>query len=128
MPYTFEVAIAPDPMRVAQTRRIAVAFLRYRAVPAPVAEDVVVAVSELVTNAIEHGQGAVSLRMRHADHEVLVEVTDDSPVPARLRTAAAHHVRGRGLFLVAALAQERWGVTNEGRTTWAVFRVPQGRS
>ncbi|AKN75082.1 anti-sigma regulatory factor [Streptomyces sp. PBH53] len=127
-PYAWEVAIAPDPVHVARVRRITVAFLRHREVPTALAQDVLVAVSELVTNAIEHGHGTVSLRMRHTDQEVRIEVSDDNPEPARLRKAAAHEVRGRGLFLVAALAQGRWGVTNEGRTTWAAFRISSGRS
>ncbi|CAL9359896.1 hypothetical protein SUDANB105_00642 [Streptomyces sp. enrichment culture] len=126
--YAFEVAIAPDPVRVAQIRRITVAFLRYRAVPVSLAQDVVVAVSELVTNAIEHGRGDVSLRIRHTDQEIRVEVTDDNPEPARLCDAAADHLHGRGLYIVAALTQRQWGVTNEGRTTWATFHIPSGGS
>jgi hypothetical protein len=33
---------------------------------------------------------------------------------------------GHGLLLVTVLAG-KWGVTNDGRTTWATFRVPSGR-
>ncbi|MEU0715609.1 ATP-binding protein [Streptomyces lavendulocolor] len=126
-PRAFEVAIAPDPARVAQIRRITAASMRHWAVPTPLAYDVVVAVSELVTNAIEHGYGTVSLRVRNAGAEVRVEVTDDNPAPARLQAAAEDDVSGRGLFLVAVLARE-WGVSEDGRTTWVTFRVPAGRT
>lgn len=126
-PRSFEVAIAPDPARVAQIRRITAASMRHWAVPAPLADDVVVAVSELVTNAIEHGYGTVSLRVQNSAAEVRVEVTDDNPAPARLQAAAEDDVSGRGLFLVAAVSR-KWGVSEDGRTTWATFRIPDGRT
>jgi anti-sigma regulatory factor (Ser/Thr protein kinase) len=125
-PYAFEVAISPEPVRVAQMRRITMALLRYRAVPAPLSQDVLVAVSELVTNAIEHGHGTVGLRVRHTGQEIRIEVTDANPEPARLCTAAAHQVCDRGLILVAALAWN-WGVSDDGTTTWCTFRVPGNR-
>lgn len=124
---SFEVVIAPDPRRVAGLRRTAALFLRRRAVPAPLAQDVVVVVSELVTNAIEHGQGSVCLRVRHIGENLLVETTDSNPSPARLRAPTADEECGRGLFLVACLAQN-WGVSEDGRTMWAAFRTPLRRS
>ncbi|MFD7919079.1 ATP-binding protein [Streptomyces sp. NPDC059740] len=118
----FEVAMAPEPVLVARIRRIAATSLRRWAVPVALAEDVVVVVSELVTNAVEHGFGDVELRMRHHGGEVRVEVSDDNPAPARLRHAAEDETGGRGLFLVDVLARN-WGVTRDGRTTWASFRA-----
>ncbi|MGA5134413.1 ATP-binding protein [Streptomyces olivoreticuli] len=124
--HAFEVAFAPDPDRVAHIRRITMASMRHWAVPAPLAGDVVVVVSELVTNAIKHGHGTVGLRVRHTGNELRVEVTDGNPAPARLQAAADDDVSGRGLFLVHALARG-WGVSEDGRTTWANFPVPVGR-
>ncbi|MFF9313868.1 ATP-binding protein [Streptomyces sp. NPDC014748] len=126
LPRDFEVAIAPDRSRLAQVRRIAAAFMRYCSVPESLANDVVLVVSELVANAIEHGQGAVGLRLRHTVEEVRVEVTDGSPAPARLRAASPEDEHGRGLLLVSVLARA-WGVSDDGRTTWATFRVAAGR-
>ncbi|MFI8944141.1 ATP-binding protein [Streptomyces syringium] len=125
-PHAFEVAIGPDPVRVSQIRRITAAFLRHWAVPAPLIHDVVVVVSELVTNAIQHGRGTVRLRIRHTGDELRVEVTDDNAAPARMRAAGDEDVCGRGLSLVAALVHE-WGVGEDGRTTWATVRVSTGR-
>ena len=116
----FEVAMAPVPVRVAQIRRFTAAFMRLWAVPVALTEDVLVVVSELVTNAIEHGHGAVGLRVRCYDGELLIEVTDDNPSPAQLRAAGDDDACGRGLFLVAALSRD-WGVGDDGRTTWAAF-------
>ncbi|WP_370418984.1 ATP-binding protein [Streptomyces sp. QH1-20] len=121
------MAIAPDPVRVAHIRRITAAFMRHWAVPTQLTRDVLVVVSELVTNAIEHGHGTVGLRMRGTGKELRVEVTDGNPAPARLRVAADDDVSGRGLFLVHVLARD-WGVSQDGRTTWAAFPVPAGRS
>ncbi|MEV0778606.1 ATP-binding protein [Streptomyces sp. NPDC050428] len=122
----FEVVVAPDRVRVAQIRRITVAFMRLWDVPDPLAEDVQLAVSELVTNAVEHGHGSVGLRVRNTGSELSLEVTDRNPAPARLRTVEDDDVCGRGLFLVAALSKE-WGISDDGMTTWCTFRLPTGR-
>jgi serine/threonine-protein kinase RsbW len=120
----FEVAMAPDRVRVAQIRRIAVAHMRLWSVPTPLAEDVRLVVSELVTNSIEHGQGAVLLRMRRTDSRLRVEVTDENSAPAQLQHAEDEGLCGRGLFLVASLAAA-WGVSDDGRTTWAAFALAE---
>lgn len=123
----FEVVVEPDRVRVAQIRRITAAFMRLWDVPAPLAADVELAVSELVTNGIEHGHGCVGLRMRNTGSELRVEVADDNPAPAQLRAADDDDVCGRGLFLVAVLSR-KWGVSKDGKTTWCTFRFPTGRS
>ncbi|MFF8577305.1 ATP-binding protein [Streptomyces albidoflavus] len=120
---TFEAVIAPEPDLVARLRQITQTFLLRRPVPAALADDIVVTVSELVTNAIEHGEGTVTLRARLGDGEALIEVGDESPAPARLKPPTDDEVRGRGLLLVSVLAHD-WGVHDEGRTTWATFRLP----
>lgn len=122
----FEVIVAPDRVHVARIRRITVAFMRLWDVPAPLSEDVQLAVSELVTNAIEHGHGNVGLRISNKGNELSVKVTDENSAPARLRTADDDDVCGRGLLLVAVLSK-KWGVSDDGMTTWCTFRLPTGR-
>jgi len=126
--YTLDVAVTSAPVCVGTMRCITAAFLRQRAVPAALAQDVVVVVSELVTNAVEHGLGGgmVGLRVRDLGWELLVEITDDNPAPARLCPPTDEREHGRGLLLVAALS-ESWGVSDNGRATWAAFRPPLGR-
>lgn len=123
---TFEVSFAPENSRVAHMRRITAAFLRKWDVCGQLAENIVLAVSELVTNAIQHGHGEVRLRVRYAAGELRIEVTDGNPEPAKLRTVGDDEVSGRGLFLIAVLSQD-WDVSDDGKTIWCIFRVPAGR-
>ncbi|MFI0219052.1 ATP-binding protein [Streptomyces lydicus] len=122
----FEVALAPDPVHICGLRHSTATLMRRWAVPPSLADDVILVVSELASNAVEHGHGTVALRMWHADGTLHVEVRDDNPAPARLRDAGETDVCGRGLFLVAVLARS-WGVSDDGKTTWATFRLPSGR-
>ncbi|MEU6096261.1 SpoIIE family protein phosphatase [Streptomyces sp. NPDC047079] len=76
-------------------------------------------VSELVTNAIRHGRPPAELRLIR--HDVLIcEVTDSSSTQPRLRRARITDEGGRGLFLVARLA-ERWGCRHgqNNKTIWS---------
>lgn len=123
----FAVAFTPDEGRVGRMRRITTAHLRLWKVPGTTADDIVLAVSELVTNGIRYGRGVIGLKVLCTAGEVRVEVTDGNPAPAQLTSADAEDVSGRGLFLVAVCARD-WGVSDDGLTTWATFRIPVGRS
>ncbi|MEV6424735.1 ATP-binding protein [Streptomyces sp. NPDC051662] len=117
-PRCFDVAMSPARARASQARRLTIAFMRLWGLPESLGDDVRVVVSELVTNGIEHGYGTVGLRVRHTDDELRIEVTDENSAPARLQDADGEDVCGRGLVLVASLA-DAWGVSDNGRTTWA---------
>ncbi|MGW2702819.1 SpoIIE family protein phosphatase [Streptomyces sp. NPDC001340] len=76
-------------------------------------------VSELVTNAIRYGRPPTELRLiRH--HVLVCEVTDSNSAQPRLRRARTTDEGGRGLFLVAQLA-ERWGCRHgqNHKTIWS---------
>ncbi|MFF8024665.1 SpoIIE family protein phosphatase [Streptomyces sp. NPDC007896] len=75
--------------------------------------------SELVTNAIRYGSGSIQVRVLR-DRSLICEVSDNSSTSPRLRYAATTDEGGRGLFLVAQLA-ERWGTryTQAGKVIWA---------
>ena len=66
--------------------------------------------TELVMNAIEHGGGQAVLDAELVDDTLHVSVIDDDPVLPQPLPAleALEDERGRGLFLVAAMAS-RWG-------------------
>ncbi|MFI7315708.1 ATP-binding protein [Streptomyces venezuelae] len=123
----FEVDFLPAEFRVGQMRRIAAAHLRHWHLTA-LTHDVALAVSELVTNAVQHAEGTpVGLRIWRAAHELRIEVTDGSPMPARPRRAGEADESGRGLLLVAAIAKE-WGTSPDGTMTWCSLTIPEGRS
>ncbi|MFD9461799.1 SpoIIE family protein phosphatase [Streptomyces sp. NPDC060027] len=80
--------------------------------------------SELVTNAIRYGSGPIGVRVL-LDRALICEVFDASSTSPHLRYAATTDEGGRGLFLVAQLA-ERWGTryTPEGKVIWAEQPLP----
>jgi len=83
-------------------------------------------VSEVVTNACLHGNGALlTLVLIARDEEVFVEVLDGSTVAPRRREASAQEESGRGMFLVDALATA-WGThpTPRGKAVWMTYSLP----
>jgi anti-sigma regulatory factor (Ser/Thr protein kinase) len=103
---------------VQQARMVARRFLDGRVGPS-VCEEVVLLVSELVTNAVVHARTEVRLRLRIDRTLLRVEVEDcDERVPVA-RHATLRDERGRGLRLVEQYTA-RWGVTpwNGGKTVW----------
>jgi anti-sigma regulatory factor (Ser/Thr protein kinase)/PAS domain-containing protein len=80
--------------------------------------------SELITNAIRHATGPIRVRMLR-DRTLICEVSDTSSTSPHLGYAAVTDEGGRGLFLVAQIA-ERWGTryTAEGKVIWAELALP----
>ncbi|MEV6027835.1 SpoIIE family protein phosphatase [Streptomyces sp. NPDC052036] len=76
-------------------------------------------VSELVTNAIRYGRPPIGLRLIH-DRALVCEVSDTSSTTPHLRRARTFDEGGRGLLLVAQIA-EHWGTRHarQGKTVWA---------
>ncbi|MFE1849378.1 SpoIIE family protein phosphatase [Streptomyces sp. NPDC059489] len=81
-------------------------------------------VSELVTNAIRYGGSPVQLRLIRHD-TLICEVSDGAHTAPHLRRARTFDEGGRGLFIVAQLA-ERWGTRqqSDGKTIWAELALP----
>ncbi|MEU3087989.1 ATP-binding protein [Streptomyces massasporeus] len=119
----FDAAFTPERCRVAGARRMTTFQLRLWHVPESLTADVVVIVSELVTNAIQHGYGEIKLRVQCSVDRLLVEVSDQNSAPARMRPVHDEDTRGRGLHMVDQLAMH-WGVSDDGLTTWAAFGIP----
>ena len=98
--------------------------------PAPVREDVLLLVTELVTNAVRHaGAGAapsVRVELRRWPRRVRLEVVDPGTsftAPAAFRKDASG---GWGLFLIDRIA-DRWGVTRvaAGTCVWFEIRIDE---
>jgi anti-sigma regulatory factor (Ser/Thr protein kinase) len=91
-------------------------------VPDQQREDIVLVVSELVTNAVVHGEAARRLRLRRTAVRIVVEVFDSGHRMPHPRAAALDAESGRGLHLVAKLA-DRWGArpVTGGKVVWCEF-------
>lgn len=83
-------------------------------------------VSELVTNALRHGSPPIHLRLIR-DRTLICEVTDGSSTSPHVRRALETDEGGRGLYMVAQLA-ELWGTRyhTRGKTIWAQQPLPDG--
>jgi anti-sigma regulatory factor (Ser/Thr protein kinase) len=82
---------------------------------------VVLVISELVTNAVQHGGPPVRCRVTVADDQVHVEVRDHGALLPRESEVPPTSMRGRGLTIVGRVAS-RWGVVEHpdgGKTVWA---------
>lgn len=80
-----------------------------------------VLISELVSNAVRHGGGYVSLDVRAHDGRVTLGAADGSGVLPQRRDADTDG--GRGILLIEALS-ERWGVHDHegGKRVWVELR------
>ncbi len=90
--------------------------------PDPVPDDALLLVSEMVTNAILHGQPPIRLHVQRRDAQVLIEVEDQATAIPRKRRPGPHDEHGRGLQLVDAIANE-WGIrpTPRGKAVWCLL-------
>lgn len=85
-----------------------------------VVDTATVVASELATNALVHGRGRVELRLRLTRDRLVLESVDSGQHMPRRRRPDDEDEGGRGLHLVAELA-DRWGfrATDEGKVVWA---------
>ena len=118
-----EWTLTADPSAPGRARRLVRSTLTAWGVPdlSDVAE---LLVSELVTNAVRYSQAPIGLRLLK-DRMLLVEVSDPLPDPPQQRQAARTDEGGRGLELVASLA-DRWGTRAEGagKVVWFEQSLP----
>jgi two-component sensor histidine kinase len=110
--------------------------------PRAVAEDALLVVDELVTNAVRHagaaaeafepGRGQPKVRtcalvLWVVGGDLLVAVQDRSEQPPVLREVSLDAEDGRGLQLVAGLSDGRWGCAllpgRTGKVIWARLRL-----
>ncbi|MEU7584538.1 ATP-binding protein [Streptomyces sp. NPDC041068] len=119
-----QLEVGADPAEVGRARRWARSRLAGSGIEAdePVAETLILLISELVTNAVVHTGCPAVLRMllpcipdgpADAPGTVRVEVADRSARPPAPRHADGDDTNGRGLELVDGLA-DRWGWQPEG--------------
>ena len=81
--------------------------------------DVLVCVSEAVTNAVIHARTEVRFVVRDLGPRLRVEVSDLDPTPPVLRRPDPRTPNGRGMLLIDELSST-WGVDEraDGKTVW----------
>ena len=120
------VILSSDPRSAGAARRFAARTLSDWNVEV-VQSAVELLISELVTNALFHAAGPITVTLRVDDTRVRGEVLDRSPeVPVR-REREELTTRGRGLTVVDAYA-DAWGVVpaedGDGKSVWFELELP----
>lgn len=116
---------APASARVFVTQQLDAAFPD---APASWSADVVLVVSELVTNSVRAGAGTIDVDLRADSRRVDLKVVDDAPGWPTPRNASQDDLDGRGLAIVDELAH-RWTASpgNPGKAVTATwFRGTSG--
>lgn len=126
------MSLAPQERRFPRRRRSVGASREFVAgvlagwgLTAPLIEDAELCVSELATNAVQHGVPPgreFAVRLHSLGEHVRLEVRDSGSGCPVLQEACEERSTGRGLFLVNALAGS-FGVTHHevGKTVWLEF-------
>lgn len=112
--------LAADSAAVREARRVVI-DLTGDAVREGDRDALLLATSEIVTNAVEHGAPPIELRVDRYDSRIRVEVRDASPLRPRVRDdqPAPDEIRGRGMLIVERCTS-RWGMDElaEGKAVW----------
>ena len=121
--YAFELAGTPEAGSAARRALVA----RNGALPHAVRDDVLLLMTELVTNAVRHAEGGpdlmVRVELRQRPGAVRVAVCDEGPgFVAEVKAFSPDDTGGWGLLLVDRIA-DRWAVTSTATGTCVWFEI-----
>ncbi|WP_327699452.1 ATP-binding protein [Streptomyces sp. NBC_00459] len=124
-PRLLQVAVPAHPSCAGRVRRTVAAHLTLWHL-SHLLDEVVLATSELFANAVRHAGAdpadSIALVLEHTEDELRVTLSDPSPLLPRPRTSGTAAESGRGLAIVAALADD-WGTAppdpgTPGKKVW----------
>jgi anti-sigma regulatory factor (Ser/Thr protein kinase) len=119
-PQVLELSLAADPRSAAEARHALAGYNRAQAVPAGMADAGVLAISELVTNAVLHAQTPVLVWAEYDAEHLTIAVLDGSPaLPVMSPLDDGNREGGRGMAIIDLLGAT-WGLvkTNLGKVVW----------
>jgi hypothetical protein len=101
-------------------------IIRQRELAAEIAADLALAATELINNAANAGARRIGVTLATPPPDMRLNVSDDAPGEPLVGPVEMEAVHGRGLHIIAALADD-WGCTAAGtdgrKTVWALFRI-----
>ncbi|MFJ8774472.1 ATP-binding protein [Streptomyces microflavus] len=113
-----------DLRRPGQLRRMNCALLTYWGLR-PCIEVADLVLTELATNAFQHGGGdSVTITWCANEARLMIQVKDSSCVRPVVRAVDEASEHGRGLCIVEALADE-WGISEDGTTVHCALALPE---
>lgn len=117
------------PADIPAAREAVVSALALEGVPAAVATDAVLLLSELMSNALRHTTTPrPRVRVEVDRSHLRIAVTDAGPVPPRAPPRDPRRVGGNGIRIVDALAAD-WGThvhDGLGKTVWFRLSLAEG--
>ncbi len=121
-PESLAVEVPSDPGAVRYARSKVMALLQRWGIPQDLADDVVLVVSELVTNALVHGAPPVRLNVSRTSGQLILGVSDAGTLMPRRQRMGLDDEHGRGLHVVTVLA-DHWGArpVADGKCVWCAF-------
>lgn len=126
-PLNTTLVVSADHAAARSARTVVRDLCATAAVGSETVEIAVLLVTELVSNAIEHGGGTAVVDAVIDRRRLRVRVDDDDPTIPSVSVGNLDADRGRGMLLVEALSA-RWGATprEHGKTIW--FELDLGGS
>jgi anti-sigma regulatory factor (Ser/Thr protein kinase) len=122
---TFTVRLPRDPAAGAAARRVVRTRLGH-VVTGDTLDDVLLVVSELVSNAVLHGRGDIELRLGYDGSRVTGDVVDQGAGFVRPVHRRAHgQIGGNGLHIVDRVTS-CWGIHDDAAHVW--FEIPAPRT
>ena len=89
------------------------------------ADAIRVVASELITNAVVHGKGPVTVTLYHRSGSLVIDVLDGNSSAPQISWAQDEGESGRGLALVDLLALRcAWAPSEHGKHVWAEIELP----